>query len=111
MLTVLLSLLAPVDGRPCPSDLLHFPHPSVCVAEVEKADARLKYLSAAKDFCQQNAVGHEREEARAWRVKWCWICLLDSHNGKHVIRDRLARLREYLGPDDYYEGRMPSLYP
>lgn len=112
MLAVVLSLLAPVDGRPCPSDLLHFPHPSVCMVEIEHADARITCLAAAKGFRPQDMAAHEREEARTWRVRQCWAELLNVHrNMKNGTRDQLARFRELLGFDDYYEGRMPSLCP
>ena len=114
MITLALMLVplqaALADQRPHASDLWHFPHPSVCLIEMENAQARRVYLEAAKWMYPGQESSFASEIERVTRVYSAWVYLNDAYR-IDSSRWCLEQLRENLGYTDYYEGRMPSLYP
>ena len=99
------------DQKPAASDLWHFPHPSICRLELEQIRGRLIYLEAAKWMHPGYEFAFASEIERVTRIQSAWVYLYDAHRGNDSSRWCLEWLREYLGYGNYYEGRMPSIYP
>ena len=83
------------------------------MVELEKINERITYLASAKGFLPNLVGAIEAEERRLWHVRMCWMTLREAYLNSVVshnvlVRIVLDRLREQLGFDAYYEGRMPS---
>lgn len=105
----LIALVAALaDPRPCASDLWHFPHPSICAVEIQHCCARLTYLEAARPLFPGQDFTFAQEIARVERCRMAWQHLRTAHGGSP--RYWLAELRELIGPEDYYAGRMPNAW-
>jgi hypothetical protein len=111
-LFAVLPLALAIDAEPDPTDLLMFPHPSVCAVNIVHATEYLAYLDAlAPIYPTYVGLFHECRTDAAWRLEawrlldWCWQAGPDSRRGA------LGRLREVLGGERFYSGTMPPAFP
>lgn len=107
-LAILLPLALAVNAPPCSSDLLQFPPLFVCERELADGTRYLHFLEARAALypCHvwefRVAVAAVQLRLDAWReLQWAWQA---APNDKPAA---LARLRDTLGWQRYYEGLLP----
>jgi hypothetical protein len=119
MLPVLLSCLllpAPADLPALPpvstGDLRWFPPAAVVSANVELASRHVAWLRQRQEAWPENDRTWLEEALHAlavWRtLERAQLC---TDGDPDWTAGRLLELRDYLGPEDYFFGRMPAVVP
>lgn len=99
LIVALAELLARVDAAPCPSDLLNFPQRPVAVSHLDWLARLAADLEARGEWVDLQAVRWRQE---VWnQLRACWEA------APHARAGQLHWLREKLGYQAYYEGRLP----
>ena len=112
MLELLLLVLPILDTRPPVEDLQRFP--AIIAYEQMRACEEYKYhLKRRMEFelCNQAALNLAYNDAEyCW---WSWQMLWQAGKSQCIteIRRHLDNLREWIGEESYYRGRMPPCVP
>jgi len=114
-MTALLLLVLPIlDDRPPLTDALNFPPAWVCREQMAMSQAYQCWLQTRIECGLDWDMGGLRDQLedarRRWRI-WDWCLTAQGGYPSWCPRRALGELRQLLGDEDYYAGRMPTPYP
>lgn len=108
------ALLSPlIDDRPPVEDLQRFPAAAICDEQIAAADRYWTHLQARLEWEPLNYWRLSTVAAEAAELRRAWSALRDAcvHSHPDWQREALRTLRERIGPEAYYAGRMPPCVP
>lgn len=109
-------MLAPwLDTQPPVEDLLRFPSQAVCEQQLEANILHWGYLCARLGMERHNHAALSEWKRESNQLFYDWLALKHAHQANNrpggSVRVQLGRLRDRIGFDAYYEGRMPPCMP
>lgn len=114
-LQVIAILAQLLDPRPQPEELLRFPPQALAAETAALGKSLYKTLEGHRDFFPYRYWEFNALANNTWHISQAWEKLSYAHSlyeqgYTQTLRDTLDEIRNQIGHEAFYEGRMP-IYP